>query len=317
MREETSENFDKTIYRGYNNTQNLRWITCLALHLYQIWWVLMISGMPELIGPQCRIFFAYSMRQKLHNQTRPRSRDIKKPLACLKIIRKNCRLTWECFLPALSHGCPTNALSDDDNTSKPKWLKPTRQVPLQTELDFFKTLVGHILLKCKCVDKHANRLNVFYYVRGDCHLESTTNDVIVVGECGYMSHIHCYSSALHNRKRPLASPDLWGESPMMSWWRHQMDTFSALMALFAGNLPVTGGFLAKGQWHGALMFSLICAWTNSSANNRDAGDLRCHCAHYDVTVMVISWGNRNIVMYQNNAQMLHRRFDASTLKIFI
>ena len=41
----------------------------------------------------------------------------------------------------------------------------------------------------------------------------------------------------------------------------------------------------KGQWRGALMFSSICAWTNGWANNRDAGDLRRHCAHYDVTVM--------------------------------
>ena len=41
----------------------------------------------------------------------------------------------------------------------------------------------------------------------------------------------------------------------------------------------------KGQWRGALMFSLICAWTNSWVNNRDAGDLRCHHAHYNVTVM--------------------------------
>ena len=30
----------------------------------------------------------------------------------------------------------------------------------------------------------------------------------------------------------------------------------------------------KGQWRGALMLSLICAWTNGWANNRDAGDLR-------------------------------------------
>ena len=33
----------------------------------------------------------------------------------------------------------------------------------------------------------------------------------------------------------------------------------------------------KGQWRGALIFSLICAWTNSSANNRDAASLRSHC----------------------------------------
>ena len=41
----------------------------------------------------------------------------------------------------------------------------------------------------------------------------------------------------------------------------------------------------KGQWRGALMFSLICARTNSWVNNRDAGDLRRHRAHYDVPVM--------------------------------
>ena len=42
----------------------------------------------------------------------------------------------------------------------------------------------------------------------------------------------------------------------------------------------------KSQWRRALVFSLIWAWTNGWANNRDAGDLRCHCAHYDVTVMI-------------------------------
>ena len=40
-----------------------------------------------------------------------------------------------------------------------------------------------------------------------------------------------------------------------------------------------------GQWRGALMFSLICAWINGWVNNREAGDLRRHRAHYDVTVM--------------------------------
>ena len=41
----------------------------------------------------------------------------------------------------------------------------------------------------------------------------------------------------------------------------------------------------KGQWRGALMFSLICTWINGWENNREAGDLRGHRAHYDVTVM--------------------------------
>ena len=43
----------------------------------------------------------------------------------------------------------------------------------------------------------------------------------------------------------------------------------------------------KGQWRGALMFSLIGVWTNSSVNNRDPGKLRRHPAFYDATVMFI------------------------------
>ena len=68
------------------------------------------------------------------------------------------------------------------------------------------------------------------------------------------------------------------------WWRHQMETFSALLALCAGNSPVTGEFPHKGQWRGALMFSLFYAWLDGWVNNRDAG-LRRHRAHHDVTVM--------------------------------
>ena len=42
----------------------------------------------------------------------------------------------------------------------------------------------------------------------------------------------------------------------------------------------------KGQWRGVLMFSFICAWINAWVNNREAGDLRRHDAHYDVIVMI-------------------------------
>ena len=39
-----------------------------------------------------------------------------------------------------------------------------------------------------------------------------------------------------------------------------METFSALLAVCAGNSPVPVNFRHKGRWRGALMFSLICAW---------------------------------------------------------
>ena len=34
------------------------------------------------------------------------------------------------------------------------------------------------------------------------------------------------------------------------------------------------------------LFSLICAWINGWANNREAGDLRRHHAHCDVIIMI-------------------------------
>ena len=43
----------------------------------------------------------------------------------------------------------------------------------------------------------------------------------------------------------------------------------------------------EGQWRGVLMFSLIFAWIHSWVNNCEAGGLRRHRAHYDVTVMVL------------------------------
>ena len=66
---------------------------------------------------------------------------------------------------------------------------------------------------------------------------------------------------------------------LRAWWRHQMETFSALLALCAGISP------HKGHWRGALIFSLICVWINDWVNNREAGDLRRYRAHYDVTLM--------------------------------
>ena len=70
----------------------------------------------------------------------------------------------------------------------------------------------------------------------------------------------------------------------LPWWRHQMETFSALLALCAGNTPGPVNSPHKSQWRGALMFSLICTRINDWVYNREAGDLR---RHYDVIVMTL------------------------------
>ena len=65
----------------------------------------------------------------------------------------------------------------------------------------------------------------------------------------------------------------------------------------------------KGQWRGALMFTLICVWINGCVNNREAGDLRRYCAHYDVTVTIgsddgLTPGRRQAIIWTNAVKLL-------------
>ena len=52
--------------------------------------------------------------------------------------------------------------------------------------------------------------------------------------------------------------------------------------------PLWGEFTSH-RWHGALMFSLIYAWTHDWVNNRDTFDVRRHHAHDDVSVMIVKY----------------------------
>ena len=102
-----------------------------------------------------------------------------------------------------------------------------------------------------------------------------------------MGHPFSFRNSFEGKTRKC-HPHLWSCFPV--WWRHQTDTYSALLAFYAGNSPVTGESPHKGRWRGALMFSLICAWRNGWVNNREAGDMRRHQAHYDVIVMrILHW----------------------------
>ena len=78
----------------------------------------------------------------------------------------------------------------------------------------------------------------------------------------------------------------------VTWWRHQMETFWRYWPFVRGihRSPVNSPH--NGQCRGALMSSLICAWINGWLNNGEAGGLRCHRTHYDVTVMLRCVCNR-------------------------
>ena len=75
-------------------------------------------------------------------------------------------------------------------------------------------------------------------------------------------------------------------------WNHFMVT-SSNRTIFCVTGPLWGE--STGDWWIPLRkasdirsfhVSLICAWTNGWVNNRDAGNLRHHCAHYDGTVIL-------------------------------
>ena len=77
--------------------------------------------------------------------------------------------------------------------------------------------------------------------------------------------------------------------PVTSQWRHddviKWKHFPRYWPFVRGIHRSLVNSTHKGQWRRALMFSLICAWINSQENNREAGDLRRHHAHYEITVM--------------------------------
>ena len=58
-----------------------------------------------------------------------------------------------------------------------------------------------------------------------------------------------------------------------------------LLDLCAGDSPVTGEFPSQGPEMGSFDVFFDLRLKKGSVNNRVAGDLRRHCAHYDVTVM--------------------------------
>ena len=72
----------------------------------------------------------------------------------------------------------------------------------------------------------------------------------------------------------------------------------------------------KGQWRGALVFSLIGGWINGWVNNGEAGDFRRNGANYDVIVMKTNvwmlWFN-----FQQRYSMLWKSYHKDFISVII
>ena len=96
-------------------------------------------------------------------------------------------------------------------------------------------------------------------------------------------HYQCINSS-------WPSDATWRQTSLSTWWRHQMETFSALLAICAGNSPVPGEFLAQRpvtrSFHVFFDLRLTKPWSKQSWG----WWFRCYCAHCDVIVINIDCG---------------------------
>ena len=85
--------------------------------------------------------------------------------------------------------------------------------------------------------------------------------------------------------------------PTITWWRHQMEIFPALLALCAGNSPFTGEFPTQRTVTRSLDTFFDMCLNKGWVNNREADDWRRHWAHNDVIVMstyILNYSSRYI-----------------------
>ena len=132
--------------------------------------------------------------------------------------------------------------------------------------------------------------------RQQCRHQSTIHDP---GKCYPRSMAHyCYFIGLQRAK-------------LITWWRHQMETFSALLALCVWNSPIP---LTKASDAELRCFLWAAPWIN----NREASDLRRHRAYYDVIVMMLSLSVSQLrVSLSSSGRVIHTRTSTWSGEILI
>ena len=107
--------------------------------------------------------------------------------------------------------------------------------------------------------------------------------------------------------------DKYRQMQVRIWWRHQMETLSVFLALCVGNSPVTGEFpLQRPVTRSFDVFFDLCL-KNGWISNHKAGDLICHRASYDVTVIGYSVLNIRAQLPIVQKQMSNARFNYNLL----
>ena len=118
---------------------------------------------------------------------------------------------------------------------------------------------------------------------------------------------HCYSS-YSSHSRELFVNTFEAHDDVIKW-KHFPRYWPFVRGIHRS--PVNSAH--KGQWRGALMFTLICARINDWVNIGEAGDLRRNRAYYDVIVMIrttvtiklTTYDKRSLSSMKKNFNYLH------------
>ena len=110
-----------------------------------------------------------------------------------------------------------------------------------------------------------------------------TSEIWISGHCLGLGH-KTMVCVVHHALFLCCSWVIWNNHDDVIKWKHFPRYWPFVRGIHRS--PVNSPH--KGQWRGALMFSLICVWINGWVNNREAGDLRRYRAHYSVIVMTLA-----------------------------
>ena len=112
-----------------------------------------------------------------------------------------------------------------------------------------------------------------------------SDEVLKFGDLWYLKS---YDILSFNKIGRQVGVSRWPNTPEAIWlhddvveWKHFLRYWPFVRGIHRS--PVNSPH--KGQWRGALIFSLICGWINGLVNNREAGDFGRYRAIYDVIVM--------------------------------
>ena len=118
---------------------------------------------------------------------------------------------------------------------------PCYAISYNVVLFLFCYVISCQVMSCHVILCYA-RSSCFHKFNGQC-IFTTLRNLIISPLIRYWDgvQITCFIK-LRNKNQMTLS---YGCLALATWWRHQMETFSALLAICAGNSPVTGEFQAQ------------------------------------------------------------------------